>query len=367
MAKCYICTKEILQNETYNEHIILNALGGKLKSKDLICSGCAPKFDSIDAVLAKQLNFISNMLNIKRDRGNPQPIKASIVDSGQEIYIKPDGEIILTKTIIEETDRDMNIRANTERQLRDTLKGKKRSYPQINVERLISEAVRESKSVGRVEFQQLIGGLDCFRSVCKMAINFYIYKGGNRNNIIHLIDYIKQEKEQNCTKPFSFEETELTQFLQQDKIIHTLIIKGEPKEKILYAFIEFFSTISFVVLLNEEYTGSEVSESYFFDVLERQEMSKEEVGFDINLEKLQIEEILQGNTSLIVYEEKIKKLVDFSTMKQKFDKLSNLNETSIENITKIYPENEPIPEEAFMKLSNELAQNIIDVFYSPFL
>ncbi len=70
MAICYIGENEITKENKYNEHIILNAIGGNLKSEDLICSNCSPDFDSIDTELAKQLNLITCHLNVKRDRGN---------------------------------------------------------------------------------------------------------------------------------------------------------------------------------------------------------------------------------------------------------------------------------------------------------
>ena len=36
---CYICGKELTKLNESEEHIIPNAIGGKLKSKKLICKG----------------------------------------------------------------------------------------------------------------------------------------------------------------------------------------------------------------------------------------------------------------------------------------------------------------------------------------
>lgn len=71
--KCYVCDKEITSENETEEHILLNAIGGKLKSKKLICKGCNSDLgNKIDNSLARQLNPIANLLDIKRDRGNPQ-------------------------------------------------------------------------------------------------------------------------------------------------------------------------------------------------------------------------------------------------------------------------------------------------------
>ncbi|MGK7940736.1 MAG: HNH endonuclease [Crocosphaera sp.] len=94
MTKCYVCEKEITEENQYNEHIIVNAIGGKLKSKNLICSNYSPDFDSIDTELAKQLNLITCHLDVKRERGNKKIPKttATIVATGEEIFIEPGGK-----------------------------------------------------------------------------------------------------------------------------------------------------------------------------------------------------------------------------------------------------------------------------------
>jgi len=76
--KCYVCEVEITSENETEEHILLNAIGGKLKSKKLICKSCNSEFGSeIDDTLARQLNPIANLLDIKRDRGNPQNVKGT--------------------------------------------------------------------------------------------------------------------------------------------------------------------------------------------------------------------------------------------------------------------------------------------------
>ena len=64
---CYACGKEITPSNRSDEHIIPNAIGGRLKSKSLLCKQCNSDFgDSIDSELSRQLNHIGNMLNIKK-------------------------------------------------------------------------------------------------------------------------------------------------------------------------------------------------------------------------------------------------------------------------------------------------------------
>ena len=92
--KCYICGNEITHENYTDEHIIINAAGGRLKSKSLICRQCNSDFgEKIDNALAKQLNFLANQLMIKRERGKPQPIVGKKEVSKEEVCFLPDGTI----------------------------------------------------------------------------------------------------------------------------------------------------------------------------------------------------------------------------------------------------------------------------------
>jgi len=97
MPNCYVCDCEITENNTYREHIILNAVGGKLVSPSIICKKCAPKFDSIDTTLSSQLNFAGLMLDIKRDRGTNPPIKVKKDITGEKFLLK--GEVNLSQSV----------------------------------------------------------------------------------------------------------------------------------------------------------------------------------------------------------------------------------------------------------------------------
>lgn len=87
MYTCYVCD-DILnsENETV-EHIVLNAIGGKLKSRRLICRDCNSKFGSkIDTELAKQLSSFCTLLNIQRESGTPVYCKIKVQTSAKNLY-----------------------------------------------------------------------------------------------------------------------------------------------------------------------------------------------------------------------------------------------------------------------------------------
>ena len=55
--KCIFCRTDLLDSNISEEHIIQNALGGKLKSKNVICKTCNGDFgESIDVFLTREMN-----------------------------------------------------------------------------------------------------------------------------------------------------------------------------------------------------------------------------------------------------------------------------------------------------------------------
>lgn len=352
IASCYICEQEILQGNTYNEHIILNSLGGKLKSKDLICLQCASSVDPGDAALSKMLNPIANLLDIKRDRGQPQPFKAKITKIKKDINISPGGKPAFTKPQIKESKNEINIQARSEKELRKILKGYKRKYPQLTdnkIKEILSQAERGESHVGQVEFCINLNDQESLRAICKMAISFYIDEGGDRNNISHLIPYIKgDEQDNNCVWYYYPSANNITDYLKSDKVVHILFIKGDTKKKILYGFIQLFSTFQFIILLNDNYTGDnfcrDLCKCYIFDVLE-------------------IKKIMTKDVDLNQINGKLNKLVDFIYVKQFLKYTSINNKKIVESVMQKCPEGEKMSDENFIELIDRVAKNFIETLF----
>ncbi|MGD6876146.1 HNH endonuclease [Bacillus infantis] len=192
---CYVCDEEITSNNETEEHILLNAIGGKLKSKKLICIGCNSKLGSnIDDKLAEQLNPIGNLLDIKRDRGKPQNVIGTY--NNKDIIIEPGGALRLKRAYTEKGDDSYHIEASSVRQARQALEGLKRKHPHIDVDEQIKNAKRNKSYLPSVTISTNFGGQETKRALCKMAVNFYIYNGGNPATVKHLLPFIEGKKEE---------------------------------------------------------------------------------------------------------------------------------------------------------------------------
>ena len=61
MDKCYLCGKKIEKNKTKQEHIIPNAVGGKLTSKSILCSDCNNNLSDIKKFFVPLNNQVTIM------------------------------------------------------------------------------------------------------------------------------------------------------------------------------------------------------------------------------------------------------------------------------------------------------------------
>lgn len=275
MNTCYVCGVEIVEENQTDEHIFLNALGGHLTSNKLICKKCNSDFgNDIDTELSNQFKYIATMLNIQRDRGVVQPFDVvDTVDNTLYSY-EPGGKPVPKIPVIKQVDNYCTIKVANKKQGRKVLKGLKRKYSEIDIDKALSECKTEKEYLNHcMKFNVVFGGSKAFRSLCKTAVNFYLYKGGTRSYIEHLIPYIKGDMELDIVFPVYLDEAPIN--TKEDEILHSIIVRGDGKRNILFAYIELFDFYKVIAILNNNYGGNDIEFCYFFDVLQRKEVRRE--------------------------------------------------------------------------------------------
>jgi hypothetical protein len=268
--KCYVCDTELtIENET-DEHIIINAAGGRLSSKELLCIKCNSDFgEGIDSILAKQLNNLANMLMVKRHRGEPQPIIGDKKSTGEKYKLEVGGKPNLLKPSVEITTegdkKNITVSARSESEMREILTGIAKKNPHFNVEEAMKSAQRREEYFDEaLHFQNNIGGKELFKAVCKCAMNFFIYNKGEATHIKHLIPYIKSMEEKDVVW-FHYQENLYS--LSPEESFHVLHLVGNPKEGILYCYVDYFNSYKYLVLLSDTYSGQEIRATYCFDLI----------------------------------------------------------------------------------------------------
>lgn len=272
MAKCVFCNVELTAENSSDEHILPNSIGGRLRSKELDCVACNSEFgEDCDSALAKDMNPLAHILGIERDRGEPQPIEGLMQGkkvrrdvSGKSVFAKPEHEVTKDGKSVQ-----IRIKARDTDEVRKMLEGHTRKHP-IDVE-AVMKTVQVQEEYAPIEFKFTHGGFPTFRAVAKMAYLFLKHKRPNQtlDRASVLIESIKGARED---RSVSYLPGDLVVTPAPGQVLHSIVIKSYPTERLLVAYVELFSMFTFVVLLSED-CGEEVFEQYVFDPIERQEVA----------------------------------------------------------------------------------------------
>jgi len=289
LIPCYVCGKIITPENTSEEHVFINAIGGRLKSKELLCQNCNKILAQLDRALADCFNPITSLLNIKRERGTPPAFPVTSEGEPHLIY-KHNGKVQMTRPSanykLKGSNFSLGISASTQEEARGFLKKVVKDHPEINTrkwrrrfDRKIDKVKVKQKVIGTGKVTLTLPGPDQFRAICKNALNFYVLKTGKRDGFDHLLDYIFEGGDNGIVwqaKPGFIEWEELA----ADKVHHSILIIGDLKEKLLFAYLEYFEYFKVIVLLDENYSADNLEASYIYDLFENREIK---VKYRINI------------------------------------------------------------------------------------
>lgn len=278
-TNCYITDTPFSKDNVALEHVIPNCLGGHLKSKRLVTKAInTGMFDKIDAELCSSIE-LSYLIKFKRDRGN-QPKIIGTTSEGLKYTVNSDriGKLLPTKPF-EFTDKT----------------GKKhKKFPLAQKEEIIASVLKKNPNLDRetiekkihVSFEpknekihyknglNIVTSIDCFRAIAKIATNFFILNNGNKSYISGTIDFIKGGDLSKIKLGYFYPDKLLDYKFGENEVSHILYLKGCRKEKILYCYIELFTCHCFIVILNQNYSGPEINESYIWDLQDAKVLSK---------------------------------------------------------------------------------------------
>lgn len=276
---CYLCGKPLIGDDITVEHIILNAIGGKLKSENLICRECNSRLgDQADAVLAEDLSFFSDMLEVKKDRKSNHFQVMTDPITGIEFNVSQAGRktslrVPHVPTI--EPGKPCRIVAKDRNHLNAILTGKLKrgEITQSIMDQLMEHANKSVMSTNELGIKIDISP-NAFPSIVKSAVNYYIERTHRNDDIKHIIPYIKGEKD--CTEVLQRVYLIDSPYkVEQEQVTHMIHLEGHSSNKILYALLEYFGAYTFVVILNNNYNGPDICDTYCYDVISNSEVIRD--------------------------------------------------------------------------------------------
>jgi hypothetical protein len=275
MCKCYLCGARLVGEARTKEHVILNALGGRHYSYDLICQACnSGTGHLIDAELANQLRAVTNLLGVQRNRGKTQNVIVRR-DSGEELIREPSGRMHPRRTSASSRleGRTLQFEASgAPREVRRHLRKLKKKYPTID----IADALEKMKDQVSYTSERLtfyldqLGGPTALRAVAKIAANFAVWREhvGTPSSAL----FISGKTQENDVAWWWSGADPIVE-RPSDAVLNVVsLVGGEGR---IRAYVELLHAFRFGVLVDESYTGP-----YFTEVLARDVMT----GLKIDLE-----------------------------------------------------------------------------------
>jgi hypothetical protein len=267
--RCYSCDEIITATNKAVEHIIPNALGGKLKNPFLLCASCNSRLGGeVDEPFFDQMGFVVNRLGIKRERGDPPPIKARLFETGDPVHLSSDRTTFAPRTRITKSGPGYVVECD-QKNLGKAQETLKRKFPNVRISKI--EPIEYD---AQFRFETDFGGEACYRAITKMALNYYLHLGGSSSYVKEAISFIKTGGN-NVFVLLYYPTWDVLPRRAQGQLFHVIAIRGDPSQKLLYGYVELFSAFRCLVTLSDAYDGDYVSDSYCFDLRDRQEVQTE--------------------------------------------------------------------------------------------
>lgn len=275
---CYICGSELTEENQSDEHIILNAIGGHLHSHTILCKKCNNDLgEKADSRLAEDLSFYTDMLQVRKNRQNPH--KQIMMDKdGHEVVVKDAGRHLeLRKPSIKKgksgKGTHVNITARNTKELSGLLRKlvKEGTVSQEDADRISSKA--EIKKHKPVLTKRTVISEEAFPSIIKSAVNYYMDSYHDLNTIKQLIPYIKGEKDAKEVL-FLHHFKDLPYITNSKEVTHMIHLEGHKETKLLYAMMEYYGIYVYIVVLNKNYQGPDINQTYAYDVIEGKKIER---------------------------------------------------------------------------------------------
>ena len=297
---CFYCGNNIDESNKTEEHIIPNYIGGKLKTKNILCKDCNSKIGTDIDLGFKDLEVFTNLLNPCRDRNkniNSNNVKCNILcDNGfMEINRRCDKSVYGGNFEFDENTKEfkMNYVYTNKRDLDkyfNTIiktfivgKMKKDGANNQKIEEKLAEIYK--KILEKVDTKnnnifysqiQLNKTGKIFLSALKVIIEYFIY---NNFDKILIKDKIDDLKNNNIKNVYGYSNYYFNNdFFDSESINHLIYLKGDNKNKILCGVLSIYGIFNCIFLLNDNYNGEDFVKSYYYDLI-----TNKEIKFDKSL------------------------------------------------------------------------------------
>lgn len=367
MVDCVLCTSEITEANNSREHIIPQAIGGRRKVSWFICRNCNSTAGNIwEAEVAKQLNWFSTALNIKRESGKSPPSYPIQTISGVELLMHANGSLAparacFNKVQTNDGKHEYKLVARTESEARKIIDGLRLKHPNNDFQKILNDVHITSHPLEEpIKLELSVGGPLTERSIVKttlaMASSMCIPMGHCKRALAFLMD---QDAEPVCT---AFHLRDLIKNRPHSRLFHAVAVFGNATYGRLLGYVEYYGAFRYIVVLSRSYQGPDVNDCYAIDPI-----TSEEIGLDTNLSLSDAELALVDSNEASPIEARIADLDMALPIVLKIHNHNGRTQRLDAAILEVFREcgvrpGENIPEKVFLEFSARLAEKAAAIF-----
>lgn len=279
MIRCWLCPNLLEGKNRTGEHVIPSAIGGHREVFNFICRDCNSKRGTKwEAEVARQFLWFSSAAGVKRGRGGQHPDLILQTETGEKLKLRADTVLIPTghEIIVEELDNviKIDIRSNDLKTNNNLIKKVARDYPAFDVEK----AVHKMSSVDSYPNHTLsmsfrYGGPDAGRSMVKSCLALLSDIGILPDACGRALAYLN-DPSLDALHPFClFFDADLVVNRPNDHLFHCISVVGQPQERRILGYVEFFNFARILVHISDDYEGEAFQATYAINPVEARELN----------------------------------------------------------------------------------------------
>ena len=267
IGQCALCRKPFAVGDGSREHIIPNAIGGRKKVAGFLCRDCNSRTgQEWDSELARQLNPVSNLLGIKRERGSPPTMVVETL-AGRRLRHESGGRMTRHRVEIsvEEIDGELRVSgsAPSTKELKKHLRRQARRDPRLKGVDLMSHAVATREyEPSPMHIELGFGDVAAGRSVVKSCVALAHLVGVRLDDLEQAREFLRG-KDAPCFGYYN--ETDVVSDRPGGVFFHCVHVQGNARTGMVVGYVEYFGYMRIVVGLSDAYRGSGFAETYAVD------------------------------------------------------------------------------------------------------
>ncbi len=249
------------------EHIIPNAIGGRLSSNKLICRNCnSESGNRWDAVLCNQFTSLCVFFGVTRERGDVPNLILSNKD-GEQNVISFDGRFQprkpeFSQDHINGNETRITVKSNNQKEAKKIIKSlcNKNKYKAD----ISTMEHRETLCAGQGLDTTLsfdLAGPEVGRSIAKMMYLYSLEVGLEKGSARNIYDYLSVSNAPQCYGPYYDEDIVVN---RPDNIPLHIVSLCAKNNKVI-GYIELFGLFKYIFNISDAYTNIDICESYCVD------------------------------------------------------------------------------------------------------